>query len=412
MNLSSQEHRLSAAEDACLHIGVAGPCAPRLFASDLGLSQNEVPRGMGGTPVNHLVRAFLDLGHRVTLATLDASGSQGRPLRFDGAMLTLFVGPYRPQHRARDRFAVERAAITRAFEFDRPDAISAHWSYEFALGAIDSSVPTLVTVRDVPREIFRHQPSPYRLIRWLLHREALRRASGVAFNSPYTREHVGATRWSDAPILPNALPDASWSLADRPPPDPARPRFISVNNGFGKLKNVTTLLEAFSTVRATVPDATLTLVGAGYECDGPAAHWAQSKSVADGVCFLGALESRQVFGAVREADVLVHPSLEESFGYTLIEAASVGTPVIAGERSGAVPWVLRDGAQGVLVDVTAPQSLATAMRTLVEDQQLWSRQRTAAFELGRQRFSVTAVARQYVNILQGLVTHASSSRPR
>ena len=412
MSVSLQEHRLAVEEDAPLHLGVAGPCTPRLFASDLGLSPSELPAGMGGTPVNHLVRAFLDLGHRVTLATLDAEVVQGEPLRFDGAKLTLHVGPYRPRHRARDRFAVERVAITRAFEIDRPIAISAHWSYEFALGAIDSNVPTLVTVRDVPREILRLQPSPYRLIRWLMHREALRRASGVAFNSPYTRERLGAKRWGDAPILPNALPDASWSLPDRAPPDRSCPRFVSVNNGFGKRKNVRALLEAFSILRAAVPDATLTLVGAGYESDGPAAQWAQSVSVADGVCFLGSLESHQVFGAVREADVLVHPALEESFGYTLIEAASVGTPVIAGARSGAVPWVLGEGTQGVLVDVTAPQSIATAMRTLVEDQQLWSRLRTAAFELGPQRFSMTAVARQYVNVLQELVTHASSSRPR
>lgn len=412
MSVPSQEHRLAVEEVPSLHIGVAGPCAPRLFASDLGLSQTELPRGMGGTPVNHLVRAFLDLGHRVTLATLDAEVIQREPLRFDGAKLTLHVGPYRPRHRARDRFAVERAAITRAFEIDRPVAISAHWSYEFALGAIDCSVPTLVTVRDVPREIFRLQPSPYRLIRWLMHREALRRASCVAFNSPYTREHLGAKRWRDAPILPNALPDAAWSLVDRPPPDPAYPRFISVNNGFGKLKNVAALLKAFSILRASIPNATLTLVGAGYESDGPAAHWAHSKSTADGVGFCGPLGPQQVLAAIREADVAVHPSLEESFGNTLIEAASVGTPVIAGERSGAAPWVLGDGTQGMLVDVTAPQSIANAMGTLIADSQLWSRLRTAASELGRQRFSATAIARQYVSTLQGLVKHASSSRPR
>ena len=60
-----------------LHVGVAGPASPQMFADDLAVAVDALPVGLGGTPVNHLVRAWLDLGHRVTLATLDRSITPG-----------------------------------------------------------------------------------------------------------------------------------------------------------------------------------------------------------------------------------------------------------------------------------------------------------------------------------------------
>ena len=108
-------------------------------------------------------------------------------------------------------------------------------------------------------------------------------------------------------------------------------------------------------------------------------------------------------------DVLVHPALEESFRYTLIEAASVGTPVIGGVASGAVQWVLADGASGLLVDVTSPDRIAAAMRSLVSHPVRWSRLRLDAFEAGRQQFTASRIGRDYVDILER-ISHAGTSR--
>ena len=98
--------------------------------------------------------------------------------------------------------------------------------------------------------------------------------------------------------------------------------------------------------------------------------------------------------------MLVHPSLEESFGYTLIEAASVGTPVIAGRASGAVPWVLAEGESGVLVDVTNAEAIAKAMTSLISEPQMWQCLRERAFVTGKARFSTSSVAKMYVSELR------------
>ena len=407
-DVSASQRSLTRSE---LHIGLCGPCSPRDFANDLDVDRDSLPAGLSGTPVNHLARSFLDLGFRVSLATLDRRVAPDNPIHVDGARMSLSVGPYRAKHRARDQFGVERRAIRDAMRRLAPTAISAHWSYEFALGAIESGIPTLVTVRDVPSEVFRFQPSPYRLVRWLMHRETMTRATSIAFNSEYTRRRVRHPRSLGARVLPNSLPDSMWRLASREPPDRWNPIFISVNNGFGARKNVQALVRAFGRVRRTLPGARLRLIGSGFEPGGPAATWASRHASNERVEYLGKLDYGVMLEALQAADVLVHPSLEESFGYTLIEAASVGTPVIAGENSGAVPWVLGNGDQGVLVDVRSPEAIATAMLSIVGDGATWSALRERAFQRGRARFSASGVAKQYVEALQE-VARALGDVPR
>jgi glycosyltransferase involved in cell wall biosynthesis len=65
------------------------------------------------------------------------------------------------------------------------------------------------------------------------------------------------------------------------------------------------------------------------------------------------------------ARMLVQPSFEEGFGLPVLEAMSLGVPVVAANR-GALPEVL-SGA-GLLVEPDDADALAAAMRRLIEDE--------------------------------------------
>ena len=392
-----------------MHIGITGPANPNVLIRYLHPGVEVDLPGKGGTPVNILTSAFLDLGHRVTLATLDPALPLGETLTLEGPNLTIEIGAYRARHRARDVFAVEREFITGALARHQPEAISAHWSYEFALGALDTNIPTFVTVHDVPKQIFWHQPTPYRLVRWWMHRQALARADRLAFNSPYTQQMLGSPRGKEAIVLPNAIPDQQWILRDREPPNPRKARLVSVNNGFGKRKNIHRLIEAFAEIRNHCSEARLALIGSGFESGGPAFDWANGHGWAEGIDFIGPLSYPETLQRISEADMLVHPALEESFGYTLIEAASVGTPVIAGRDSGAVPWVLGDGKFGSLVDVRSSHAIANEVIRLIGDSARWREQREEAFFGCKERFSSISVAKTYIEVLKDM-TNARSSR--
>lgn len=87
-----------------------------------------------------------------------------------------------------------------------------------------------------------------------------------------------------------------------------------------------------------------------------------------------------------EAAALVHPSLHEGFGLTVLEAMAAGTPVIAGRVPGVAELC---GDAALLVDPRDPAALAEAMRRVATDAGLRAdlsargRERAAAFSWER-----------------------------
>lgn len=327
-------------------------------------ADSPLPRGSWGTPVAQLAGAYLRAGEALVVVTLSADVTEEVVLR--GPLLELRVRPSRPHHRARDGFRAERRHVAAALRATDVNVAHAHWSYEYALGALDSGVPTLVTVRDWAPTMLRMMPDPYRAVRLLLNLEVLARARHLTVTSPYMRDRLARWGRRDVAVIPNALDDDTFvssteigAAARRPP------LVLAANNGAGRRKNVSTLLAAFPAVRRVVPEARLQLVGDGYEPGGAATRLTDAPL--EGVEFSGALDHDALLRQMGGARVFVHPSLEESFGMVLVEAMSQGTPVVAGRRSGAVPWVLDGGQAGVLTDVADPEALAGAVTGLLAD---------------------------------------------
>jgi len=126
-------------------------------------------------------------------------------------------------------------------------------------------------------------------------------------------------------------------------------------------KNVDLLVRAFLIVRDSIPDARLQLVGFGLGPEDQLPLKMVAGGVADGIEFIGHVGRPALAEMIAAAWCLVHPSLEESFGNTLVEAMMLGTPVIGGRDSGAVPWVLDHGRAGELVDVRSEAEVAQAL---------------------------------------------------
>ena len=69
---------------------------------------------------------------------------------------------------------------------------------------------------------------------------------------------------------------------------------------------------------------------------------------------------------LQQADLLVSPSLYESFGLVFPEAMRWGTAVI-GTRVGGIPEIVEDGKNGILVPPASPGELAAAIISLLQD---------------------------------------------
>ncbi len=376
-----------------MNVAICAPITLNALSHHLApVHRDRLPSVLSGASVAQLALALLDRGWNVNVYTL---GAVSEGVTLEGDQLRVKVGPYRPSRRARDYFKVERAYLAAELERDQPPLIHAHWTYEFALASLSTGLPTLITVRDWAPTILMLHRDPYRLVRWHMNRQVLNRGKHFTAVSPYLTTVVQGATKLPVQMIPNAIHDDLFEPRARTFPVPPH-QIVSINNGFSRRKNVKALLKAFVAIRQALPETRLVLVGDGYEEGGDAAQWAISYSLAKGVQFLGAMPYAKVHALLAEASLLIHPSLEESFGMTLIEAMAKRTPAIGGIASGAVPWVLDGGRAGTLVDVRDPQQITRAAIELLGSVDSWESASRAGFDHASAEFRLSTVVDNYI----------------
>ena len=122
---------------------------------------------------------------------------------------------------------------------------------------------------------------------------------------------------------------------------------------------------------------------------------------ADGIRFLGMrTDMEDLYSAM---DLFVLPSHREGFPRAAMEAAAMGLPVIATDIRGC-RQVVDDGVNGKLVPLRDPVALATAIRTLAQDNELRATMSSASRRIAEERFDerevVSRVMGTYGEVLQ------------
>jgi glycosyltransferase involved in cell wall biosynthesis len=157
------------------------------------------------------------------------------------------------------------------------------------------------------------------------------------------------------------------------------------------VKNHALLVGAWRRVVDRVPDAVLLVVGNGTQEQQLRAQVA-ALGLEDSVRFLGfRLDIPEILQAL---DVFVLSSRSEGLSLTLLEAASVGLPIVA-TRVGGNAEVVRDGESGILVPSEAEGPLAEALARLLQDPGLRARMGGRGRDLYRQQFTLQAMVRGY-----------------
>jgi glycosyltransferase involved in cell wall biosynthesis len=382
-------------------IGVLGPIVPGHFSDFLSSKtlSSPMPPGQGGISVNTLCHELLQRGHRLKIFSLDPTIKQA--WSGHGEQLDIFIGP--KARRAGYRyFGEERRFLVQAVQREKPDILHAHWTYEYALAASASGLPHVVTARDAPWQILNLHRDIYRLIRMVMAYHACHKAQRIVAVSPHISQHLHHYRLHRKPItvIPNAVSPRLFEL-----PRQATTRdhvvFATLLSGWSTLKNGSRAIAAFAKLRERHTNTRLIMFGDGYGPGQSAEHWARANNIDTGITFIGQTPHNELLSLVaREADIILHPALEESFGLPLIEAGALGLPIIAGRESGGVPWVLGDGAWGVLVDVRSVDAIADSMDRLATDLQGRLTTGAIAREQVRNRFHISRIADLYEKVYE------------
>jgi len=388
-----------------------GEFQPQLFAERF--PGQHVPEVRGGTAVVNLVRAHLEQGLPVDVLTVDPNAVEPC-VRLKSDLLNIWIVKRRPSKAVRDGFRQERLLMETVLQESDADVCHAHWTYEYGMAAVKQKIkPFVVTVHDHSFNILRGQGWRYAGL-YLLTQYVLRKARGrLTAVSPYVADYAAKVSGQPVPVIPNVLSVDGCSLmvdkvrdgiapvvssqlsvdketlttqqlgnlstspapatqqlnniatAPAPPEPPAtsnqQPATILTIADSGRVKNMKRALAAFSKVRKKFPNARYTVMGSGLG-EGESLHrWASKKGLLDGVEFKGWRPYSEVLSCMKKADILFHPSLEESFGYPVAEALAAGISVVASRQAEGCAWLLGGGKYGVLVDGRTPVAMAEAL---------------------------------------------------
>lgn len=123
--------------------------------------------------------------------------------------------------------------------------------------------------------------------------------------------------------------------------------------------------------RGSIQNTHLIIAGAPGWKNSAVYKQALSSPVKEKIKFLGFVEPEDKPALYAAASLFVYPSFYEGFGFPVLEAMSMGTPVITSNRS-SLPEITGNAAY--LIDPNRPAEIAAAMAELLANQNLRERQ--------------------------------------
>ncbi len=193
-----------------------------------------------------------------------------------------------------------------------------------------------------------------------------RRADGILVMSDHVGAEVQRVLGVDAKkiaVVSAGAPD--WTPRAAPPAN----GYVLFVGTLEPRKNVGVLLDAFESafaLRASARQGRPELLLAGKATDA-ARPWLERIArppLAGHVRHLGYVDAADRRALYEGASVLVMPSLDEGFGLPVLEAMTLGVPVVASRR-GSLPEVVGDAGQ--LVDADDTQGFADAIGRVLND---------------------------------------------
>jgi glycosyltransferase involved in cell wall biosynthesis len=136
----------------------------------------------------------------------------------------------------------------------------------------------------------------------------------------------------------------------------------------------------------------------------------RSKKLKGVVHYLGQLSMAEVRSCVKQADILLIPSLWENCPYACLEAMAAGRAIVASNQGG-MPELIRDGDNGLLARTRDPSAFIAALERLIEAKSLRERLGTAARATIEESFTDLQVARLSVDYYRDSLATSLPSRP-
>jgi len=166
-------------------------------------------------------------------------------------------------------------------------------------------------------------------------------------------------------------------------------------------KNLLTLLRVFKTISKTRRDVKLVIVGPGNQ--DPYRSLAYHLGIANRVIFAGFIKGRDNIQEIYSiGDIFVLPSLLEGCPLSILEAMAAGKPIVA-SKANAIPEIIEDRKNGMLVDPFDVKRFADAIMFLLENRDQLELVGRRNSEYVAKNFSWSKIARETEKVYKTLI---------
>lgn len=294
-------------------------------------------------------------------------------------------------------------AVRRKLRGLRPDVVHGQGTERYcALAAVLSGFPNVVTIHGNMRSVARvdgARPFSFLWCAARLERFTLPRTDGVVCITTYTQQLVASLArrtW----VVPNAVDASFFEVRPGSSVDPV----LVCAGQICLRKNQNALIRALDPLARQRRFKIVFLGGIGK--GDPYGEEFKKLIVTRPWCeYAGFADRQQLQEHLRDATLLVLPSLEDNCPMVVLEAMAASVPVAAAEVGG-VPDLVSPGRTGALFDPTKAVSMREALGALLLDPALRLRCAATAREEALRRFAPKSVAMRHLEIYREVINGA------
>jgi len=378
--------------------------------ANLDYSTGGLPRSCLG-----MARAVARRGHEVTIITTDRNIAD--TLREDGnghrtgcgVVIEAYPGSF--PRRWETSWALRRRAQELVPQTDVVHIHSLYFFHAMVIGGLCQrfGVPYLVRPHGtLVSHVYRHHRPRKLLMELIFQNRGLRKAAGLHFATeeewrlaqPYALNARGC-------IIPNGIDIDSFN--DLPPRALLQQHYPAIGERkvllfLGRLhvnKGLNIAIDAFAQLASERDDVHLVLAGPDGGMRAAAEAWARKAGIDDRVTFTGLVTGEDRAMVLAGSDVFVLPSLGESFGMSVIEAAACGLPLVISDRVNLCTEFVT--ANACLVAPLSAKAFAAQLSAVLQDPGAARMMADRALNLVRCNFTWDGVGRRLEEAYQQVI---------
>ncbi|MBR5597759.1 MAG: glycosyltransferase [Lachnospiraceae bacterium] len=230
-------------------------------------------------------------------------------------------------------------------------------------------IPVVVSVRAEPTVEY------YNSFMRFCAKHLLCKADGIVLQTEDSKAFFNKKTLKKAVVLPNPLnPNFIGDYYEG-----IRENKIVAVGRIDSLKNQKLIVESFFKIAAELADVELVLYGDGEDRES-LMELAKRSPYADRISFPGSVNN--VKEHIKRAKLFVLSSNAEGMPNALMEALALGIPCVSTNCPCGGPKMLMEGKEnGILVPVGDSEEMAKAMKTILQDEELWEKYSKNAYDI-------------------------------